>query len=189
LHFVENYWGVQVAGGTGRRVFSVNVEGSTPANLQNIDFSAIAPPLTAIVRETTVNVNDGTLNMSFIPSVDRPSVAAIEIIQETVSSTARVEETEVAWKETFVPSSLLNPSIKVYPNPFREQISIEFQDFISGKASIRLYNSLGQTIEEREVWIGASGRYALPLPQLVAGIYFLEVKTEKIYKIMHLIKL
>jgi N-acetylneuraminic acid mutarotase len=187
LHFVENYWGVQVAGGTGKRVFSVNVEGNTPTNLQNIDFNAIAPPLTAIVRETTVNVSDGTLNMSFIPSIDRPSVAAIEIIQEP-SSTARVEENSVVWKES-ITAPLISPEIKVYPNPFNEQFTIEFQDFISEKARIRLYNSLGQTVEEKEMEVGISGKYEIAVPKLSEGVYFLEVQSEQFYKILRIMKL
>jgi N-acetylneuraminic acid mutarotase len=186
LHFVENYWGVQVAGGTGKRVFSVNVEGNTPTNLQNIDFNAIAPPLTAIVRETTVNVSDGTLNMSFIPSIDRPSVAAIEIIQEP-SSTARVEENSVVWKES-ITAPLISPEIKVYPNPFNEQFTIEFQDFISEKARIRLYNSLGQTVEEKEMEVGISGKYEIAIPKLSEGVYFLEVQTEKFAKVLRIVK-
>lgn len=187
LHFVETYWGVQVAGGAGKRVFSVNVEGSTPTHLQNIDFNAIASPLTAIVRETTVNVSDGTLNMSFIPSVDRPSVAAIEIIQEAASSTARVEESHIAWRELITPP-MLSPEVKVYPNPFSEQFSIEFQDFISGKAKIRLYNSWGQTIEEKEVWVGMSGKQEISLPLLSEGLYFLEVQTEQFSKVLRIVK-
>ncbi|SFE67185.1 T9SS type A sorting domain-containing protein, partial [Thermoflexibacter ruber] len=142
----------------------------------------------AIVRETTVNVSDGTLNMSFIPSADRPSVAAIEIIQEPTSSTARVEESSVAWKEA-ITAPLISPEIKVYPNPFNEQFTIEFQDFISGKARIRLYNSLGQTIEEKEEWVGISGKQEISVPKLSEGVYFLEVQTEKCYKIIKVIKL
>ncbi len=87
LYIAEIYWGAPGAPGnpqvgTGQRVFSVAVEGTQPPNLQNLDPTAITGgPFIAFVRETTVEVTDGTLNMTFAATVDQPTVSAIEIIR------------------------------------------------------------------------------------------------------------
>ncbi len=87
LHIAEIYWGAPGAPGnpqvgTGQRVFSVDVEGTQPPNMQNLDPTAITGgPFIAFVRETTVEVTDGTLNMTFTATVDQPTVSALEIIR------------------------------------------------------------------------------------------------------------
>lgn len=82
LHFAELWWGAKGggAGGTGKRVFSVNAEGGT-TELPSLDLNAVSAPMTAITREFTLSVNDGTLNIAFSATVDRPTVAAIEVLR------------------------------------------------------------------------------------------------------------
>ena len=74
LHFAENYPG---AFGVGRRVFSARAEGSTV--LQDIDVFAAVGANAALVRNFTVSVTDGQLNISFVHGTENPLVNAIEI--------------------------------------------------------------------------------------------------------------
>ena len=81
LHFAETYWGVE-GGGKGKkgaRVFDVDAEGE-PA-LQRFDINAEVGPMTAVVKMFDVEVDDGTLELEFRGVVDRPAVAAIEVLQ------------------------------------------------------------------------------------------------------------
>jgi RHS repeat-associated protein len=81
LHFAETYWGVgSNPTGPGRRVFSANLEGG-PTELANYDLIADVGPKTAVVKEFTLGVSDGTLNIDFSASVNRPIVSAIEVFQ------------------------------------------------------------------------------------------------------------
>jgi hypothetical protein len=81
LYFAEPYWGAPGGpeGAEGRRVFSVTAEGETL--LQDLDIYAEVGELTALVKQTEVDVQDGELNLSFIASEGEPIVAAIEILQ------------------------------------------------------------------------------------------------------------
>jgi len=82
LHFAELYW---VGGanrgtpGVGKRVFNVQLEGTTM--LTNYDITAQVGALAADIRTFTVTVTDGTLNINFpTASVNRPTLAALEVI-------------------------------------------------------------------------------------------------------------
>ena len=82
LHFAEIYHGATGggAGGTGKRVFSVNLEGG-PVEIANLDLNARVAPMTALVLTNTIAVTDGTLNIAFSSTVDQPKVSAIEIVK------------------------------------------------------------------------------------------------------------
>jgi hypothetical protein len=83
LHFAELYWGAPDGGPgePGRRVFNVNAEGG-PVELPDIDIFAEVGALTAAVKTFEIEVSDGVLNLNFRATVDRPTVAAIEVIGE-----------------------------------------------------------------------------------------------------------
>ncbi|MBA3469139.1 MAG: EndoU domain-containing protein, partial [Herpetosiphonaceae bacterium] len=82
LHFAEIYWGATGggAGGAGKRVFSANLEGGA-TELANYDINAEVGPMTAVVKEYTLAVSDGTLNIDFSATVNRPLVSAIEVFR------------------------------------------------------------------------------------------------------------
>ncbi|WP_418608309.1 PA14 domain-containing protein [Georgenia sp. SUBG003] len=81
LHFAEIYHGATGggAGGTGKRVFSVNLEGGG-TEIANLDLNAVVPPMTAYVRDVPITVTDGNLDIDFTATVDQPKVSAIEVI-------------------------------------------------------------------------------------------------------------
>ncbi|SFF57577.1 Por secretion system C-terminal sorting domain-containing protein, partial [Thermoflexibacter ruber] len=41
---------------------------------------------------------------------------------------------------------------------------------------------------EKEEWVGISGKQEISVPKLSEGVYFLEVQTEKIYKVIRILK-
>ncbi|MFD3446805.1 malectin domain-containing carbohydrate-binding protein, partial [Microbacteriaceae bacterium 4G12] len=81
LHFAEIYHGATGggAGGTGKRVFSVNLEGGT-TEIAGLDLNAVVAPMTAHVRSNTLTVTDGNLDIDFSSTVDQAKVSAIEIV-------------------------------------------------------------------------------------------------------------
>lgn len=88
LHFAEIWWGAPggKAGGFGKRVFSVGVEGTTQLN--NYDIATEVPPLTPVVKSFVATVNDGQLNLNFGATVDEPLISAIEVIRTSKSAAA-----------------------------------------------------------------------------------------------------
>jgi fibronectin type 3 domain-containing protein len=82
LHFAEIWHGATNGGpgGTGKRVFSVNMEGG-PVEISNLDLNAQVAPMTAYLTNHTIGVTDGTLNIGFSSTVDQPKVSGIEIVK------------------------------------------------------------------------------------------------------------
>lgn len=82
LRFAEIYWGAPGGGegGAGQRVFSANLEGGSPPELDGYDINAEVGPTTADTKSYTVDVTDGTLNIDFTVSVNQPKVSAIEVL-------------------------------------------------------------------------------------------------------------
>ncbi len=91
LHLAEIYWGATGggAGGTGRRVFSANIEGGA-VELANFDMNANAAPLTAIVRSYRTTITDGRVDIAFTATVDQAKIAAIEIVPADITAPAAV---------------------------------------------------------------------------------------------------
>ncbi len=82
LHFAEIYLGVTSdTAFVGQKVFHVIAEGDTA--LKNFDIYAAADSqATATIQLITATVNDGLLNLDFVPVADGPSVSAIEILPQ-----------------------------------------------------------------------------------------------------------
>ncbi|MGB3776608.1 MAG: malectin domain-containing carbohydrate-binding protein, partial [Leeuwenhoekiella sp.] len=82
LHFAEIYWGAPGGGNgdVGKRKFSVAVENKKV--LENYDMIADLGLMTATVKKYQTTVSDGTLNIDFTASKDRPKIAAIEVFKE-----------------------------------------------------------------------------------------------------------
>jgi hypothetical protein len=75
LHFAENFYTA-----AGKRIFSVNVEG-TPIN--NIDvFAEAGGAHIALIRSANVTVADNQLNLSFTPSVGETMIDGIEVLPQ-----------------------------------------------------------------------------------------------------------
>ena len=78
LHFAEIYYGVQVSGDQGDRIFNVSIE-NTPV-LSNFDILKQVAPATALVEEFSVSVNDGLATIEFSSIKGDPKISAIEVI-------------------------------------------------------------------------------------------------------------
>jgi hypothetical protein len=80
LHFAEIYWGAPggAPGGVGKRVFDVTLEGQLV--LDDYDIFADVGAATAVVHAYHRTVMDGSLDIAFDSSVDRPTVSGLEVI-------------------------------------------------------------------------------------------------------------
>ncbi|MEM1395120.1 MAG: malectin domain-containing carbohydrate-binding protein, partial [Cyanobacteria bacterium P01_H01_bin.150] len=83
LYEVRLYMGNGFSGtdDPGERIFDVAIEGSVPANLDDIDLVSQFGHEVGGVITNTVTVTDGTLNLEFIHGVENPLVNGIEIVQ------------------------------------------------------------------------------------------------------------
>lgn len=90
VHFAEIYWGATGGGpgGSNKRLINLKLEGEEL--LSTLDIYKNVGPEAALVKNYTVDVHDGILNLDFSSAKDEPKVAAIEV------SEYQAEETVIA---------------------------------------------------------------------------------------------
>lgn len=72
-------------------------------------------------------------------------------------------------------------SLRVYPNPFKEKLSVEIDILEATNLSLKLYDSTGKLFENRTINKAILGRstFNFDLQDIPPGIYLLGIETEK----------
>jgi uncharacterized repeat protein (TIGR02543 family) len=181
LHFAEIYWGVNgVAGGIGKRVFSVNVEGQP--SLTNFDITKEAGgPLIVVQRTFRVNVTDGVVNLSFFKGttgVDNATVSAIEVVPVT---TAR----ETAAAASGAESEL---RVRAFPNPTNGKFRVELAGADAGQVTTLLRDAVGgERLRNRHKIMGER-TLELDVTDQRGGVYLLEVQSGSRRQVLKIVK-
>jgi hypothetical protein len=88
------------------------------------------------------------------------------------------------------PGALSPTCLRAYPNPFTNELNVEY--FVSGKSevSISLADYLGRNLVMNELGIKDSGNYSdnLSLKQFVPGIYFLNLQAGEMTTTLKVVK-
>jgi Malectin domain len=136
----------------GSRVFDITMEGVKVKD--NYDIFKSAGAANATAEWFTVNVTDGTLNMTFSSltsdgGVNRPTVSAIEVVQESSSLMAIGRN---------IINNLLNvnsdtaKAINAYPNPSRDgRFNVTLPWEIQGPVVYTLYSSSGAVVKKGQL--------------------------------------
>jgi len=179
LHFAEIYWNCPGGqpGGTGSRVFNVDIEDNRV--LDKYDIIADAGCRTAVVKYFDVIVLDDTLSIRFKPDVNRPKISAIEVIPSKSGETPLGVNSEKINNELPDKFGLLQN----YPNPFNPTTNIRFAVRDAGFVKLIVYNSLGEEVEQLVNEYKNPGTYELnfdansPKGSLTSGIYYYRLET------------
>ncbi|MCJ8167489.1 malectin domain-containing carbohydrate-binding protein [Pontibacter sp. E15-1] len=147
LHFVEPYFGApgSVAGGAGKRVFHVDLEGKRV--LSNYDIYKQDGVGKAVVKTfEDVLVTDDSLSISFISEVNNAIISAIEIekvSEETVQNTKEAKLSATAEEDQ---NDVLQ--LKVYPNPnSSDRVYVELRNFAENEAvTLTLHDESGRLV-------------------------------------------
>ena len=85
---VRLYFSEIAVSGSGLRIFDVQIEGSTPAALDDLDIYAQAGGQhIGFMIEVDVLAGDSNIDIDFIPITENPKINAIEIVQDENTST------------------------------------------------------------------------------------------------------
>jgi hypothetical protein len=79
-------------------------------------------------------------------------------------------------------SILKNDWIKTYPIPFKEQLQVVFKAPATGKASLRLIDAAGRTVEMKTIEVAENGFYSSSFSNLSTighGVYFVQYHDGK----------
>ena len=109
----------------GQRVFEVQIEGQTPANLSGIDLSGQYGHLNGVMISNIVTVTDGTIDIDFIHGVENPLINGIEILALSTSSDPVVSVADASASEG---SGVLSVGVSAFPAPdVNDDITVNFQ--------------------------------------------------------------
>jgi hypothetical protein len=186
LHFAEIYWTT-----AGSRVFDVSIEGARV--LDNYDIFAKVGAFAATTETFTVNVTDGTLNISFSSLAgsggrDNAKVSAIEILSTvgvplTISSSVNGSLAAVRSKAKASDAAKAADDLQlnVYPNPTNTgRVRIGFPNALQGAVSCSLYAANGvRVLFEKQVLEHVTSVMNLDFSKygLCDGTYFLQVEN------------
>ncbi len=89
---------------------------------------------------------------------------------------------EAAFKtdETSIADTDL-PEVKVYPNPARDILWVEFSNHSDNRVSVKLYNLQGQLVRQVEVNKKGSTQTTLDTKGLMPGVYMLTIESEQVF--------
>jgi hypothetical protein len=80
--------------------------------------------------------------------------------------------------------SFLPIGVYIYPNPAQEQLFIQLEGISEKATQIRMFNFLGQPVQEITIEAGAAD-HSLQVDQLPRGVYFIQLQgQEKLYRVV-----
>jgi hypothetical protein len=155
-------------------VMSVSLENQL--KLINLDVAQEVGSAAAVIKNIPVTVTDGKLNINFTATVNRPMVCAVEVYK--FSGAAAITE---ANEENFEISNDLDKP-KVYPNPTKDKLRIEFPGSYEGNVNLEISDQIGRVykVGASKVKDGASiVETNLSRFNFKPGIYYLKIYSEK----------
>jgi len=172
LHFAEIWFGAPGGGpgGSGRRLFSVNIDGGS-SEVADYDILASVGSTTATVKEFLVEVTGGVINIDFTATVDQPKISAIEVVYPPGAALPPTA-TATAWPSNWQPGpSAPVACFETAATTLGGKI-YRFGGFNASYQAIRSYSSFDPAIEkwtalgtlptgmaETHLGISSDGRY------------------------------
>lgn len=161
LTFVPNTTSV-VVGDTVRWIWTGGVHTTTSTDIPSgaEDWDS---PLTAEVNQFDYVVTvEGTYNYVCTPHV-----------------TAGMTGSFTATGSLGIGNNYTAGTVKIYPNPAKDMTALTLSAGKSGKASLAVYDLLGNQIIRNEVFVKqGSNNIEVPIAEIQPGIYFVELKIE-----------
>ncbi len=108
----------------------------------------------------------------------RLNITAINFDPQSLMQMAELQ----IWGEIVGPSAvdeLVKTTIRVYPNPVREFINIEFEEHNVGNIHLILYDVSGKVLIEKKIGGGVYSNHQLDMSQIKSGLHLLKVHTDK----------
>ncbi len=137
----------------------------------------------------TIGIIEGTGNSNIIHNYN----FVLENDEEFITY-YRLKQIDFDGKYSFSEIISINPNqtnlenIEIYPNPFANEISINFNTQLTSITRVEIRNSVGVLIREKEIDINNSNFKIELNEELSAGIYFMVISNDKETIVRKLIK-
>ena len=91
-----------------------------------------------------------------------------------------VDLSDTSSNDTIGISNLTLQSFKIYPNPFKDKLTIELPKQISDRVTLKVYNVVGEMIIETNVSNGIKP-IVLDMSEYSEGIYWITIRTQHLF--------
>lgn len=170
LHFVENFWTAP-----GSRIFNTTIENKV--GLQNFDIFSEVGYRTALVKDFTTTVTDGSLSVKFDPTANRVALAGLELF--------KVSTQAASLASTFIAPAgppITTKKIVVFPNPnFGASFSLNAANFpVNEPVQLSISNISGKLIQTQTFTtdkFGAAGIQVTFKNKLERGVYIINTHS------------
>jgi hypothetical protein len=110
-----------------------------------------------------------------------PTFSAVYTVNVTDTTTGCVETATYNFVSVGITVLEDEMNISIYPNPFTDNVfQIDFKEMLSEKIELEIYDALGRIVYSDQFKITSSlHSHPIQLKQKVAGIYYVNIRTEK----------
>jgi subtilisin family serine protease len=142
--------------------------GTTINYLRNgtVFYTSIVPSTTALMVDVSIKDNGGTIH---------------NVVTDFSCTSARIANTPNTYKNNSIPTITFD-DVMVYPNPFREQVTIDYAVNVEDVKTIELYHINGQHV--RSIEVNANGQTIIDTSDLNSGLYIISINGTKHFKVV-----
>ena len=168
LYFAEVFLTEETNPTDGPRLFDVAVDGSVPAEFDDLDIFSEVGGNVGIMKSVVVT-SDGTIDLEFIPDATAAQNPAIKGIELHNNATVSNEEFDA------VPASFR--LVGNYPNPFNPTTNVSFELPEPAQVAVEVYDVMGRKVIEVPAQNFAPGlnQVRVEATDLASGIYLYRV--------------
>jgi len=138
-----------------------------------------------LIVSPTNSRGDKTITASFTSN----TLATSRVATIVISGSGKSDSVTVTQDGYVSAPSLYELNITIYPNPVKDNLFIKFNDAILSDISISLVDVSGRLIIQRNFkHIDLDKEETLDLSSIKSGIYFIEIRSEKVSRVYKIIK-
>lgn len=146
-------------------------------------FCTLGPPFGNVVTGV-VGYKNNLYGLGAFTKIGNDSVWGF--VRRDSTTTAVCSSTFSIYASTVGVKEIINFSnLKIYPNPAKDKLTIEFTDFETSNCSLELISPLGQVLYTKD---DSEPKEELDLKSFPAGIYYLKVQSHSNQKVFKIIK-
>ncbi len=191
LHFADLHFDEDTKdNGEKQRVFDVEIEGKK--EIVDLDLIADVGANTALIKRIEVNIEDGYLDLNFLPTVHKASICAIELLIPAEEHTALIfnQNSQNSFTDLDDENSGLDElKLTLFPNPTENDVKLLIQGEYNGPVNVVIYDAVGKTVKtfnfDKDSYVD---KYLVRLRDLAKGIYIIESHLGQDVKLLKVLK-
>ncbi|SDX90069.1 agarase [Lutibacter oricola] len=156
-------------------------------NIKEVETLGVSSKVNSSAKTATYNLKGGT-NYTILLNNKTYKTSNSTIELPLINGLNSVEiKADKECQGVYKNSLFIGSEIIAYPNPFKNNFTIDLGIDTSKTASIAVYSSIGNLVYSKKYTVN-NGKINLDLNSLNSNVYMLEVKTEKSSKKIKIIK-